>query len=612
MSIVKYIINKKQNKVLILLALISLLPIISFKSGRILALPTFLPFDPYNYLKEGVFSWSDLTQTGITDFRSLAHVIPERVFFTLMSFFGISFEFSEKIYIVLIFQFLIFSIFYLGKTLFIEYKDKYILCFILTIIFLFNPFFIIAFNNPVPMFIISYSWSVIILALIVKLVKSNRPFKYVIYISFLSLILSGVCTNIASVVAAMMMFFLFLTCYLFFNKKNAKNILLFSIIAFSLYFLINSWSLVPQIFGAISGDISPKGVEIGANYNEVLLNLNSKNSSILNVLRTKGFYGWYDGFRGDPYYPDANVLEKNPIYIILSFSLPILAYFCLLLRLKKREGFFICYFTLLSVIGIFILKGIHSPLGFIFKFAFDHLWGFKMFRQPYDKFGIILPLCYSVLGTYSLHGIKCLLVKNNISFRFSFFKVTIIIVIICFATTFRWFYGEMFSVGGKRLKPLQVAVPDYYFKFSKILRNKDKSFRALALPMLPYDVQLNKWGYVGNSFLSHFKNYPLITSSSNLSNTNNITKILSDVLEDKDSNPNALGKFFSLLNIKTIFIDKSVYVREYNESGKTPTDLERTIKHIRKMNSREKIGEIVYFDYTLPIQKIHASNGTMK
>lgn len=76
--------------------------------------------------------------------------------------------------------------------------------------------------------------------------------------------------------------------------------------------------------------------------------------------------------------------------------LPIAAFFILLLLQKAEQKKTMLYFALLALIGAFFAKGVNAPFGFIFQWAFVHIPGFVMFRDP-TKFYLLTAIGYSIL-----------------------------------------------------------------------------------------------------------------------------------------------------------------------------------------------------------------------
>lgn len=62
----------------------------------------------------------------------------------------------------------------------------------------------------------------------------------------------------------------------------------------------------------------------------------------------------------------------------------------------RQQRRLVWWLLLLAIAGIFFAKGINPPYGIAYAYLFDHLPGFKVFRDP-AKFFTIIAFCYSLL-----------------------------------------------------------------------------------------------------------------------------------------------------------------------------------------------------------------------
>ncbi|MDO8472102.1 MAG: hypothetical protein Q7S64_03090 [bacterium] len=62
----------------------------------------------------------------------------------------------------------------------------------------------------------------------------------------------------------------------------------------------------------------------------------------------------------------------------------------------KKERRLVLSLIVLATVGIFLAKGINAPYGITYAYLFDHLPGFKVFRDP-AKFFTLIAFCYSLL-----------------------------------------------------------------------------------------------------------------------------------------------------------------------------------------------------------------------
>lgn len=114
-----------------------------------------------------------------------------------------------------------------------------------------------------------------------------------------------------------------------------------------------------------------------------------------------------------PNWPD-NIFGKVGFMKPEFLALPLLAFMSLLFtkspedeskEIVQTKKFFVLFFSLLGLLGIFLAKGANPPFGEIYLWLFNRIPGFIMFRDP-TKWYLLVTLSYSVLIPYSLFKIQ--------------------------------------------------------------------------------------------------------------------------------------------------------------------------------------------------------------
>ncbi|GFP31570.1 hypothetical protein HKBW3S34_02490 [Candidatus Hakubella thermalkaliphila] len=103
-----------------------------------------------------------------------------------------------------------------------------------------------------------------------------------------------------------------------------------------------------------------------------LFKLNS--AQILDTVRLAGIWALNSGYKGDPYFPWASAYS-SPILVAISFLMPLLAFFPLLVRRNK----YVLFFSLLTLLAFFVIKGPYPPLGGVIISLFTIANGKKLF-----------------------------------------------------------------------------------------------------------------------------------------------------------------------------------------------------------------------------------------
>lgn len=172
----------------------------------------------------------------------------------------------------------------------------------------------------------------------------------------------------------------------------------------------------------------------------------------------------------------------KPEYLVI----PILAFSSLLFLdkdLKKRLS--ILSLLLISIIGIFLAKGVNDPFGNTYEVLFNVLPGFVMFRDP-TKWYIFIAVSFSILIPFTLEKLSVKM-KNN--------GLLLGIIFLAF-----WAFLLRDSFTGVLKGTLNARnIPSNYQVFANELAN-DKIFsRTFWVPSAP------TWGYVSN-------NHPSVSS----------------------------------------------------------------------------------------------------
>lgn len=280
---------------------------------------------------------------------------------------------------------------------------------------------------------------------------------------------------------------LFLYYFLFVNKnrlKYIKKFILLLLCLFLMFFVINAYFILPFIF-SFSHEFDNQvtlagGVEGAINWAKFI----SSHASFTNLFRLHGDNNWYD----KPYLWSYSYL-KNSFLIFFSFIFPILAYSAAIFVKKHKERRVILFFTLLSLVGLFLAKGAHHPFGEIYLSIMRYLPGFAAFRSAYYKFIPVVYLSFSILIPVSVYYLTARLKTS---------RANLIRIIFIFAVLIYHFpYFQRNFVFNKPFTTM-VKVPDYVLNFedkTKFL-NDD---RILVFPQtsVRWNIKAFDWGYWG-------------------------------------------------------------------------------------------------------------------
>src|SRR3989344_1213101 len=182
------------------------------------------------------------------------------------------------------------------------------------------------------------------------------------------------------------------------SREMIKRTILFPLGMGVIYFLLNAFWLFPYLYyilGFYSRDLALAGGPAGAlGWSEYL----AKGSTFINLFRGQGIPEWYL----NSYHAFAGNFLTNPIFILLSFAFPLIAYSSLFFAKERKDKYFIFLFVIISLLGLFFSAGPKSQLGGIYEFIALHVPGFAIFRSNFYKFGYVIWFAYAILIGFSM------------------------------------------------------------------------------------------------------------------------------------------------------------------------------------------------------------------
>ena len=176
----------------------------------------------------------------------------------------------------------------------------------------------------------------------------------------------------------------------------------------------------------------------------------------------------------------------GPIYQSFAFSLlmwllPIVAVLGILKSGRNRK--FIFLLALLAV-GFFVSIGSNPPFGGIFVWFFKKFSFLQAFRNPYEKFGLVFVLSYSVF--FGVGMAKFFELKGTLKRALSL----ILVFIVCGMLVWPMWTGKVVNIAGTAT----VKVPQYYADINDYIKRLDgDSYRLLVLPVTDANGVIHHW-----------------------------------------------------------------------------------------------------------------------
>lgn len=203
---------------------------------------------------------------------------------------------------------------------------------------------------------------------------------------------------------------LFLVVILLKNGLNAlRKVCLVFISVILCLFIANLYWLIPSITSYGAGGL----------VSNPILNRPVFGGDYLNILNPLTLF--------HPYWTSGEiaVFTKQTVPYIF-FYIPL---FSILGWLFNRKNKYVMYFALLLIVGIVLTKQFNPPYGVVYRILFDHVPGFKLFREPMKFFNAV-GLAHSVLlGLFIAYLEKSQHKKCLITTLFVFFVIILTIAV---------------------------------------------------------------------------------------------------------------------------------------------------------------------------------------
>jgi len=476
-----------------ILFLLSLLPLFWLKSGEVvMGHDSGFRLNFLTYYKSLLYAWNPVMNFGI-DWQLykgfLMTQLPEFIGTTLTG----SWVIGQRMMMVFWFFVIQLSMYYLAKTLRPE-KEHWIFRMSASIMYAFNFFILQAwFIVERAKFSLYAALPLSVLLFYMVFVRKKNIGQHAILFGLLYFFMGG--GGSPPLYGATLV--VWAVTFLFFSvgqvRKNRIAGLFFStrvLLAFGLaFFGINAYWIIPQAGLYLSTYKTAVAERGGVEGLIAWERVNSKNASILNLLRLQGIPDWYD----NPSNAFAGEFLKNPILILASFIQIIsICLGILYTGIKKIKHTPIVYLALIIFgIGLLLGGGSHPPFGIVYEYAMRHVPGFAIFRSSFYKFG---PMVWFSIIFLSMYFVDILIISLTRNLKVRLLCGLILIAGILsyhhpfFVSDFFQFHKE-FST--------RVRIPEYVKNVSDFTNiNTDPNARILVLPELTssfYNIQMDAY-----------------------------------------------------------------------------------------------------------------------
>jgi hypothetical protein len=554
------------------------------------------PLNPVEIFQNRLFAWNDSWNFGNAQ-KDLGGSIPYYALETLLTVITGSVFIGQRIFVIVWFFIILISIYEMVKRL-PAFSPKPYMGLLAAIFFGFNHFQLHAWRVLWVSRFSTYAALPIIFLLLAKYFEEKISLtKASILIGFIIFCLNGGGSPpLFGILILMGLIMMFYFVFLSFPKnfgKMVKKSLMIGIFSSLATFLFSFYWIYPYIklFFSTYGNIISEGggPMLMLNWADVV----SANTSILNLIRLHGLSFWGTGSSPADY---QYIYFKNPIFIALSFLLPITGFAAILFSKKEEEKKYILLFTIFALFGLVFSAGSHQPFREFYIFLLKTVPGFPIFRSPVYKFGGLLWFSSAVLISFTLSTVIVKMTKymkkTLPAKRKPYYLVPLFFVVMILTYNFPFFNGKFF-VWNAPLTMME-KIPEYVLNFGKWADKNHGTKRMLLLPALSINwrAEVLRWGYWSPGTVTYLltrKN--AITNDGGLINGEiNIVDSLYQSMEKNDGKWNDLTR---LLGISEILVKNDfMYDLDWIPSN-APSIYAETI---RKNSSFEKINSFGLWD----------------
>jgi hypothetical protein len=444
------------------------------------------------------------------------------------------------------------SMYYLAKTV-AKRENRRIMGLSSALFYMFNFYPIFLFWRPGTLHSFFYATIPLILGLYIQLLRTKKKLYMVTLLFVLTVVFVPIATNPAYVIILFLILFLYLLFHIYQKRRVRVEILSalkYSIYLLLLWFFLNMWWILP-VLPFINESLA--GASVVGGTLEIVRSASSQ-TNFLNLFRLLGPWVFTSsGWGGDPYFPWAWVYATIP-FLIIGFIPVILAFVPFLLNRKSKIIFF---FASLLLLGLFLMKGVHPPLGQIIEWSVVNIKPSALFRSPYDKFGIMAALSYSILVGIGFGVLYSYLNK----YRRYVAKTIVILLSMLLFVVYMWPYwtGDIISAGGKTTPSARIRVPNYYYQAGEWIKNQPEEFKIYSLPYQEGAAYNWEHGYFGSDDPTlHFFQKPILSSTMiGIKATSLYLHNLVDLFYSYDITT-IITKMLGLTNIKYVLIHNDV------------------------------------------------------
>lgn len=514
------------------------------------------PFSRMQFFHNTLYFWDHSISMGYPAPGQLAFLMPYTLYAAFTEHIGLSLVFFEKSLFYLWFALSGLAMYYLCSVL----EFKRIAKLAASFFYMMNPYVLqIPWHLASGMLMPAYLMSPLILGLFIKSLNSSKRLKYIFILAVVWFVIGTYgYANPAFAIVHWLIIFSYLLYYCLINKKEnrlIKHAICSTSILIILWLSLNLFWIMPYGSVIFEQQRAVSASSLGFPSNLETFKLNS--GKLLDVLRLGGLWSFHgEWMKGVPYHNWARFYLTWP-FILINFLIPFFSFLPLLKRSEYRKTGCI-YFSILAIMGLFLVKGTKPPLGNvnIWLYQYIPLLG-TAFRGNIQKWGLMLTLAVTpLLGLGVCYTGNFL--SNRFGKRLSFLGVVCIFIMLFIMLAFPFWNGDVVFSGGGMVPSARIKVPEYYYQFKEWTKENKNNERIFSLPLSENGNTIYLWedtGYAGGDIIRFFSAKPVIYI--NTGRGYEIPLLLGKQIEKRSSQV-CTKRLFRLLNVKYILLHRDI------------------------------------------------------
>lgn len=314
---------------------------------------------------------------------------------------------------------------------------------------------------------------------------NELKWRYVFLLVILSLMTSTMGKNLGIFTQPYLLMIIYLIYHLISGGlKDFKKLLILNVSMAALLLTVNLFWLWPQ-------SELLKSYYIASNSGKDLWAPLSS-GTFFDHFRFMGFWAFRDGYDGGPYFTYAHFFYE-PIILFTTFSIALISYGYLFFLKEKPHHKLKIFFVFASIISYLLMSGSKGILGVFYKFLYDNISLFKMYREPYTKFTPLYIFACSFGLLFSLYYLYRYLKKP-------IFQIiaTIVLSLFIILNAFPLFtVSFQFKPKTPRAKSIIAKIPTYWIEFNQYFKKFKINQWLTVFQNNGYGTNSN-WEYGGN------------------------------------------------------------------------------------------------------------------